>query len=139
MTRFQHQARWWFSRGAGLGVAVTLLCGCGKPADPQVVSCKVPNGSHAMCMEYVRPRSDLLRSSILAECRDGGGLIVDACPVEGLVGTCERATDPSKPTSLSERVRMKTYFQNGGVNPPDVARLKEHCLKGAGEWTQPGN
>lgn len=100
-------------------------------ADP--VSCRVQQGSHAECMEYVHPRSDLARTSIWGQCRDGGGVIVDACPQENLVGSCERRPDPRQPTTLSERVRLKYYFEPGGVNPPSLERLRRNC--GDDPWT----
>ena len=132
MTNTYHQTNVW------VWFMAAILAGCGgPPPDPNLMSCKVTEGSHAECMEYVRPRSDLSRSSIFAQCRDGGGVIVDACPTENLIGTCERATDPRQPTSLSERVRMKTYFEPGGVNPPDAGRLRKQCDAGAGIWTPP--
>jgi hypothetical protein len=132
MSRRQHQIR----LSAMFAAAVMSGCG-GAPADKNVMSCKVTEGSHAMCLEYVHPRLEELRVAILAQCRDGGGVIVDACPTENLLGTCERTTDPRNPTTLSEKVRMKTYFQPGGLNPPNAERLHKQCDTGAGIWSPP--
>ncbi len=109
------------------------LAGCGsrqEKLDP--VSCRVQEGSRTMCMEYVHPTSDAARTSIWGQCRDGGGVITDACPVENFLGSCERTPDPRKPTTLSERVRMKYYADPGGVGAPDPAQLRQQC--GADPW-----
>lgn len=117
-----------------ISATLTLLgCSDGSPADGNIVYCNVPLDAGAKCMAYVDPKSDTYRLSILGECSDGGGELVEACPEENLAGICEQPQDVEAAWTLARVVRVHHYLQPDLATPEAVATLENRC--GSGTWT----
>jgi hypothetical protein len=120
-----------------MSTTLTLLgCSGGSSADGNgsIVYCNVPRDAGAKCMAYVDPKSDTYRLSILAECSDGGGELVEACPDENLIGVCEQPQDIEAAWTLARVVRVHHYLQPGLATPEAIDTLENRC-GGGGTWT----
>lgn len=119
------------SAQAWLCVAATAaLVGCGgspEGGDANVVSCKVEGDKSSQCMEYVDPKSDTYRLSILDTCKDGGGVLVETCPTEDLVGICEQPQDTEKAWTLSRVVRVHHYLHPDIATPDAIDAIADRC------------
>jgi hypothetical protein len=120
-----------------ISAALTLPgCSGGSSADGNgsIVYCNIPQDVGARCMAYVDPKSDAYRLSIQAECSDGGGEFVEACPEENLVGICEQPQDVEATWTLARVVRVHHYVQPDLATPEALATLENRC-RGGGTWT----
>ena len=122
-----------------LCIAATLsLFGCsggsGADGNGSIVYCNVPPEAGARCMAYVEPKSDTYRLSIHAECSDGGGELVEACPEENLVGICEQPQDTEAAWTLARVVRVHHYLTPDVATPEAIATIEKRC-GGNATWT----
>jgi hypothetical protein len=116
--------------------AMTLLgCSGGSSAGGNVVYCNVQRDAGSKCVAYVDPKSDEYLPSIHAECSDGGGELVEACPAENLIGVCEQPQDTDASWTLARVVRVNHYLAADLATPEAIATLEKRC--GAdGTWTR---
>lgn len=115
-----------------LCIAATLsLSGCsgGSSADGtgSTMYCNVPRDAGARCMAYIEPKSDTYRLSIHAECSDGGGELVEACPDENLIGVCEQPQNTEVAWTLARVVRVHHYLDPDLATPEAIATIEKRC------------
>ncbi len=88
----------------------------------------------SMCVEYIEPRSPLYRESIYAECREGGGKLVDECPTENLVGVCEQPQDERLAHTMARTLRVHHYLAPDVATDDEIEAIAGRC-SGDNTWT----
>lgn len=125
------------ARAAGVAV---LLAAAGCSSEPTPAEANAPMHCdrqmevRSMCAEYIEPRSPLYRESIYAECRDGGGKLVDECPTENLVGVCEQPQDERLANTMARTVRVYHYLEPDVATDDEIEAIAERC-SGDNTWT----
>lgn len=128
--------RWLVS--CALFAGLTAGCATESPGPAQdALSCDATRASVSMCVEHVGPRSQTHRLSILAQCREVDGVLVDRCPTEHLVGVCEQQQDLSRPTALSALVRVHHYLHPDVATPAAEAATAARCQGPGRRWVAP--
>ena len=115
-------------------LALTGCSGGSKDGGGSTVYCNVVADAGAKCMAYVDPKSDTYRPLIEAECNDGGGELVEACPDENLIGICEQPQDTEVAWTLARVVRVHHYLDPDLATPEAIATLEKRC-RGDATWT----
>ncbi len=95
-------------------------------AADETVFCQLDD--YNQCFEWINLRESLV-DSLSSTCVDDGGVVVDSCPTENRIGTCEESGGPS-PDLLNH------FYLPSGQDPDDYAALKEEaCTDAGGVWT----
>lgn len=121
-------------------LAAVLLAAAGCSSDPTPaetngpMSCDRQMEVRSMCVEYLEPRSPLYRESIFAECREGGGKLVDECPTENLVGICEQPQDERLANTMARTLRVHHYLAPDVATDDEIGAIAERC-SGDNTWT----
>jgi hypothetical protein len=117
--------------------ALVLLAGCSgsTPAVQNAIRCDSQTAAGGMCAERIDPISDTARLSILAQCREVNGTIVDECPARNLIGVCEIAEDTSRAWTLNRTTRVHHYLHPDAATPEAIARIAEGCNSPRARWT----
>lgn len=124
-------------RGA---VAALLLAAAGCSSEPTPAEANAPLYCdrqlelRSMCVEYLEPRSPLYRESIYAECREGGGKLVDECPTENLVGVCEQPQDERLANTMARTLRVHHYLAPDFATDDEIGAIAGRC-SGDNVWT----
>jgi hypothetical protein len=121
-----------------LSLLVLGLVACAKaptPAEQNApMHCLSSGDARSQCMQYVEPLSDLRRESIFAQCREAGGMLVDACPEENLVGICEQPQNLDQAWTLARAVRTHFYLHPDVADDAAIETLAERCGED-NDWT----
>lgn len=121
-------------------LAAVLLAAAGCSSEPTPAEANAPLYCdrqlevRSMCAEYIEPRSPLYRESIYAECRDGGGKLVDECPTENLVGVCEQPQDERLASTMARTVRVHHYLEPDFATDTEIEAIAARC-SGDNIWT----
>lgn len=126
---------------AAAAVALLLAACSSSPGDPGTVGCRINEGSVQRCFELRGLSGDDARLYFLQECRDGNGVMVDACPAENQLGYCEYLTPPpdpdARPSNMPVRYtfrerRVFAYAVPGGLSELGATGAPE--CRGDGTW-----
>jgi hypothetical protein len=121
-------------------VAAALIAAAGCSSEPTPAEANAPMHCdrqlerRSMCAEYIEPRSPLYRESIFAQCREGGGKLVDECPTENLVGVCEQPQDERRANTMARTVRVYHYLEPDLATDDEIAAIADRC-SGDNTWT----
>lgn len=131
-----------YARVRTLALAFTLAttaaaCGGGTPAPPVDgrVTCDARADAGGMCMEQLDPLDDTRRLSLVGQCTENGGRLVDSCPTENLVGVCEIEKDTSQAWTLNARTRVHHYLHPDVATPDAIEGIAERCGGPSATWT----
>jgi hypothetical protein len=122
-------------KASALGILTTLvtalsLCGCGDDPDDEadhMVACQLD--AVDQCFEWINLRESLVDSLSSTCVDDDGGVIVDSCPTENLVGICEELGNDPAPDLLNH------FYLPAGEDPVDYSVAKgEACVDAGGVW-----
>lgn len=104
-----------------IGFVVTG-CGSDDTSASNIVACDLPNDQ---CFEWIN-LTDQLVVSLSATCvNPDGGVIIDSCPTENLIGICEELDDPGGAPDL-----LNHFYSD-----PSQAGVKEQaCIDAGGIW-----
>lgn len=101
-----------------------FVAGCGSDdSSGNIVACDLLQFNQ--CFEWINlsdPLVDSLRSTCI---NDDGGVIIDSCPTENLIGICEKLDDPEGSPDL-----LNHFYSD-----PSLADEKEQaCIGSGGVW-----
>lgn len=136
------QGRAWM-RMRGLAIALTLVgAACSGAASggatttrASQVTCDARQDTGGMCMTYFDPLDDTRRLSIISQCREAGGRLVDQCPATDLVGTCDVQEDTARAWSLNKRTQVHHYLHADVRTPAAIAGIANRCSGSTRTWT----
>ena len=121
-----------------LAAILFAAAGCGSEPTPAEANgpmyCDRQMEVRSMCVEYLEPRSPLYRESIYAQCREGGGKLIDECPTENLVGVCEQPQDERLANAMARTLRVHHYLAPDVATDDGIEAIAGRC-SGDNTWT----
>ncbi len=127
MIGMDNMKRWNRLYAVGVLALGFTLGGCGDEDETGTLSCEL--ATFNQCFEWVG-LSDQEVDSLGSTCvNDDGGVILESCPTENRIGTCEEVGDPRIPDLLNH-----FYLPSGQDEATYTSAKQVSCTEAGGDW-----
>lgn len=114
---------------------------CGDTAAPSAagdlapVTCHVEHAVRSTCMVQLAPVDATRRLSLLAQCREEGGQVVEVCPTRDLIGVCEMQQNTARAWTLNAVTQVHHYMHPDAWTAEAAEAVAARCTGPTAQWT----